>query len=79
MLGITLTSCHKDFNPKSYAPPLSIAGFTASNQIEKDALVAYYSFNGSLVDSISGQAGVNTGTTFGTGEEKQGFKGADNH
>lgn len=73
-----LSSCRKEFNPKSYAPPLSISGFTSSGEIEKDALVAYYAFNGSLIDSVSKTSGVNTGTTFGNGEVKQGLQGAAN-
>jgi hypothetical protein len=78
ILGISLTSCHKNFDPKSYAPPLIINGYTASSQIEKDALVGYYAFNGSLIDSVSGQLGVSTNTTFGIGEVKQGLQGANN-
>ncbi|MFI5163134.1 MAG: LamG-like jellyroll fold domain-containing protein [Sphingobacteriales bacterium] len=78
LISVGLSSCLKEFNPKSYAPPLSIDGFTSSGAIEKDALVGYYAFNGSLVDSVSGTAGINTGTTFAKGEVGQALQGAAN-
>lgn len=74
---IALSSCHKDFNPKSYAPPLSINGFTSSGAIEKSALVGYYSFNGSLIDSVSHTSGTAHGTSFGKGEIGQGLQGGN--
>lgn len=78
LVSVGLSSCLKEFNPKSYAPPLVINGFTSSSEIEKASLAAYYSFNGTLVDSVSGTAGTNTGTTFTKGEVGQGLQGALN-
>jgi Concanavalin A-like lectin/glucanases superfamily len=75
---VGLSSCNKEFNPKSYAPPLIINGYSSSGSIEKDALVAYYAFNGSLIDSVSKTSGVSTSTTFGKGEVGQGLQGAAN-
>lgn len=77
----TISSCQKSFDPKAYAPakpPLSFDGYTASTQIEPTHLVAYWPFSGSLKDSISGNAGVNTGTSFATGIVGQGLQGAPN-
>jgi hypothetical protein len=78
LLGVGVSSCRKEFDPKSYAPPLVINGFTSSSEIEKANLAAYYSFNGNLVDSVSGTAGEATGTAFTKGEVGQGLQGALN-
>jgi len=59
-----LSSCQKEFDPKSYAPPLSVNGFTRSGDVAKSNLVAYWAFDGSLIDSVSNTGGVNTGTSF---------------
>ena len=40
--------------------------------------MAYWPFSGNLKDSISGTAGVASGTSFAAGVEGQGLKGADN-
>jgi len=84
MLGavtVMISSCQKEFNPKSYAPPKpppSFSGYTRSVDIEPSHLVAYWPFSGDLKDSISGTAGVATGTSFGTGVEGKGLQGANN-
>lgn len=75
---IGLSSCHKDFDPKSYAPPLNISGFTSSDEIAKESLVAHWSFNGDLKDNVGGAAGVNTGTAFAPGVKGQALQGAAN-
>jgi hypothetical protein len=77
----TASSCQKEFNPKSYAPtkPLpTYDGYSSSAQIETSSLVAYWPFNGSLKDSISGVAGVSTGTSFTKGIAGQALQGAEN-
>lgn len=77
----TISSCQKSFDPKSYAPvkPLTtFDGYSNSKEIEPTHLVAYWPFSGNLKDSISGTAGVNTGTSFATGIEGQGLQGAPN-
>jgi hypothetical protein len=73
-----LSSCQKGFDPKSYAPPLSVNGFTASSQVAKESLVGYWAFDGSLIDSISGAVGTNVGTTFAKGIKGQALQGALN-
>jgi hypothetical protein len=76
-----LPACQKDFNPKSYAPtkPLpTFGGYASSKQIENSSLVAYWSFNGTLKDSISGVAGVSTGTSFTAGISGQALQGTLN-
>jgi len=77
----TLSACQKGFNAKSYAPtkPLpSFGGYSSSKEIETSSLVAYWSFNGTLKDSISGVAGVSTGTSFTAGIGGQALQGALN-
>jgi len=59
-----LSSCQKEFDPKSYAPALNINGFSNSKDIAKESLVARWAFDGNLVDSVSGAPGTATGSTF---------------
>lgn len=76
-LGLTLSSCQKSFDPKSYAPkkPLpTFGGFSSSKDIEPTSLVAYWPFSGSLADSLSTTAGTGTGTSFGTGVVGKGLQ-----
>jgi len=67
LLSIGLSSCVKTFNPKSYAPPLNINGYVSASQVASGNLVAHWTFNNTLADSISGVKGVATGTSFTTG------------
>ncbi|WP_421942647.1 LamG domain-containing protein [Pedobacter sp.] len=78
MAAVTLglSSCQKEFDPSSYAPALNIGGFTSSKQIGAANLVAHWAFDGSLIDSVSNTAGVNTGTSFGTGVKGKSLQGA---
>lgn len=75
--GISLSSCYKKFDPESYAPPLSIGGYTSSKEIAPTSLVGYWAFDGSLVDSISNTSGANNGTSFTGGIKGQALQGAD--
>ncbi|MBS1521149.1 MAG: LamG domain-containing protein [Bacteroidetes bacterium] len=80
-LGLTLSSCQKSFDPKSYAPkkPLpSFNGYNSSKEIEPDSLVAYWSFSGSLIDSVSKSTGALTLDSYGTGISGQGLQGVTN-
>jgi Concanavalin A-like lectin/glucanases superfamily len=65
--GLFLTSCYKEFDPKSYAPPFTINGFTSVNQIRPANLIDYWAFQGGLTDSVSDAAGSNSGATFVNG------------
>ncbi|MBC8033330.1 MAG: LamG domain-containing protein [Chitinophagaceae bacterium] len=73
-----LVSCYKKFDTKSYAPALVIGGFTSSKEIAPANLVAYWSFDGSYIDSISGTLAENNGTTLVTGYKGQAMQGALN-
>lgn len=76
--GLLFTSCYKKFDTDSYAPALEIGGYTSSKEIAPSNLVAYWSFDGNLVDSVSGQAGTNVGTSFAPGYKGQAMQGALN-
>jgi len=76
-LGLTLSSCQKSFDPKSYAPskPLpTFSGYSNSKDIEPASLVAYWPFNGNLNDSLSSTTGTGTGTAFSAGVKGQGLQ-----
>lgn len=57
---------------KSFFVPVN--GYSASSQVAANSLVGYWAFDGSLVDSVSGQAATATNTSFGTGTKKQGLQ-----
>lgn len=73
-----LSSCQKKFDPSSYAPALNIGGFTNAKQIAPSNLIAYWAFDGGLIDSVSNGSGTNTGTSFGTGIKGKSLQGAAN-
>mgnify|MGYP000862442567 CR=1 FL=1 len=73
-----LSACYKKFDPKTYSPALNIGGFTSAKEIAPANLIGYWAFNGSYVDSVSGIAGTNTGTTFSGGIKGQAMQGALN-
>ncbi|MGZ3845419.1 MAG: LamG domain-containing protein [Flavisolibacter sp.] len=50
---------------------LPVNGYSTSSQVAPANLVGYWAFDGSLIDSVSGQSAVGTGTSFGTGTKKQ--------
>lgn len=77
-LGLGLSSCQKEFDPSTYAPPLTIGGYTSAKQVATSSLVAHWAFDGSLVDSVSNTAGTNTGTSFTAGIKGRALQGALN-
>jgi len=76
LLVVSLTACYEKFDPESYAPSVSIGGFTAASEVSSANLIAYFPFDGDYVDAVSKTAGVNTGTTFANGLKGQAMKGA---
>jgi len=78
-IAFTLSSCQKGFDAKSYAPskPLpTFGGYSSSNEIEADSLIAYWNFSGTLTDSISKLTGTASNSSFGAGIEGQGYQGS---
>ena len=78
VVGFSLSSCYKKFDPATYAPALNIGGFTSSNEIAAANLVGRWSFDGNYLDSVSGTAGQNTGTSFIAGIKGQAMQGSLN-
>ncbi|MBK0381253.1 LamG domain-containing protein [Mucilaginibacter segetis] len=78
LVGMGLSSCQKSFDPKSYAPPLDIGGYTSANAVASSNLVAHWSFDNNLIDSVSNTAGTATGTTFNEGVKGDALQGALN-
>ncbi len=74
LAGILLPSCYKKFDPKSYAPVFTIGGYAAVKDIQPSSMVAYWAFDGSLVDSVSSSAGTNKGTSFSNGFKGQALR-----
>lgn len=77
-ITIGLSSCQKEFDPASYAPPLNIGGYTSADQIAPSNLIAYWSFDGTLNEKMSNTNGVATGTSFTAGIKGQALQGALN-
>ncbi len=69
-----LFSCQKKFDTKSYAPSESFGGYASSNAVESSSLVAHFSFENNLIDSVSNTAAANFGTTFTPGIKGQGLQ-----
>lgn len=68
--SLLFSSCFKKFDPKTYQPAFTVNGYTSTSEIGGGSLVGYWSFDGSLIDSVSKTAATNAGSSF-TG----GFKG----
>jgi hypothetical protein len=76
--GAVVVGCYKKFDPDTYAPELEIGGYTSSSQISPSNLIAYWPFDGDLIDKVGGANGTNTGTTFAVGYKGQALQGALN-
>lgn len=77
---ISLSGCTKakfDDDYKKGDPPPIAGGYVNSREVGSSNLVAYWAFNGSLIDSVSGIAGTNAGTSFSVGIKDQALQGAD--
>jgi hypothetical protein len=70
MVAMVTTSCYEKFDANSYKPEFTISGFSAVSQIEPNSLIAYWPLDGDLVETVTGTAMTNKGTTF-----VNGFKG----
>jgi len=71
---LTMVSCQKKFDPKSYAPKQTFGGYAASNEVAASDLVAHFAFEGNLVDSVSNTSATNNGTSNSTGIKGQGMQ-----
>ncbi len=76
--SLCLSSCYEKFDASSYAPAVSIGGFTSTTEISPSNLVGYWSFDNNYADAVSKTAGENTGTTFANGIKGASIVGSDN-
>jgi hypothetical protein len=76
-LCFAAVSCEDEDGINDYAPERPVGGYTSSSQIAPSDLVAHWTFNGTLADSVSGTAGTSTGTTLVEGRKGQAYQGAD--
>ena len=77
-ISFFFTSCQKSFDPASYAPARTFGSYSASNQIAPSALVGHWSFENSLIDSVSGKIATGVGTGFTPGLKGNALQGANN-
>lgn len=77
MTAISLSSCYKKFDPKSYQPAFTFNGYTSVAEIGKGSLVGYWAFEGSYIDSVSKTIATGVGTSFTGGFKGQALQGAD--
>ena len=71
LMGSLFTACSKK-NGNTVAPPDPIGGFNTSNDVGAANLLAHWTFDGSLNESISNTApSTSTGSSFGTGVKGQ--------
>jgi hypothetical protein len=76
-LCLAIVSCTDEDGINDYAPERPVGGYTSSSEIGRGNLVAHWTFNGTLADSVSGTAGTSNGTTFAEGRKGQAYQGAD--
>ncbi|MEO6231030.1 MAG: LamG domain-containing protein [Ferruginibacter sp.] len=79
LVALLFTACTKverdDNFPKGDPPPVD-GGFVNSSEIAKTNLIAYWAFNGSLIDSVTNTSAVNQGTTFTPGKKGEAYQGS---
>ncbi len=78
IISIAGSSCQKSFDPNSYEPEQVFNGYSASSQVSASNLVAYWSFDDNLTDSVSNTSGTNNGTSFTAGIKGKAMQGALN-
>lgn len=75
--SLVMVSCEDDDGINDYIPERPVGGYLSSSEIAPDNLVAFWSFNNTLNDSVANLAGTNNGTTFTTGRKREALKGAE--
>lgn len=67
LTGIFLSGCYDKFDPESYQPVFTISGYSASQEIEPESLVAYWSFDEDASEGVSGTAATTHETSLVNG------------
>jgi len=70
LTGFFVSSCYDKFDPESYKPVFTISGYSATDEIEPGSLVAYWSFDEGVNESLSGTEATTHETSL-----VNGFKG----
>ncbi|MDI9858035.1 MULTISPECIES: LamG domain-containing protein [Flectobacillus] len=73
--SMLLSSCYEKFDASTYAPAVSIGGYTSTTEIAPSNLVGYWSFDNNYIDAVSKTAGDATGTSFAGGIKGQAMVG----
>ncbi|MGF7232523.1 LamG-like jellyroll fold domain-containing protein [Arachidicoccus sp.] len=68
-----LSSCQKSFDSNSYKPARTFGGYASSNAVASGNLIDHFSFEGSLMDSVSNTAATGYGTGYSVGIKGQGL------
>jgi hypothetical protein len=76
--ALLLSSCFKKFDSDDYKPEFQIGGFSSVSEIAPTNLIAYWAFDGGLVDSISNTSGTSIETSFANGFKAQALQGKMN-
>lgn len=76
--ALLFSACMDKYDPSAYAPALSIDGYTSAKGVATSSLVAQWSFNGALIDSVGSGTGTNKSTSFSNGIKGQALQGALN-
>ncbi|MBS1654643.1 MAG: hypothetical protein JSU05_07350, partial [Bacteroidetes bacterium] len=63
---------------KSFFAPFSVNGYTAAAQIAPANLIGHWSFENSLIDSVSSTIATGVGTSFANGVKGKALQGANN-
>jgi hypothetical protein len=75
---LLFSSCYKKYNAEDYAPMFVMNGFSYVSEIAPANLLAYWSFDGHMIDSVSKTVATGTNTSFGTGFVGSALQGANN-
>jgi hypothetical protein len=64
VFSLIIVSCQKKFDPNSYKPAETFGGYSSSSEIAPSNLVAHFSFESTLLDSVSNTSATAYGTTY---------------
>lgn len=78
ILSLSIISCEDKDGINGYMPERPIGGYASASEVASENLVAYWSFNGNVNDSVQNLVGTATNTSFATGKKGQALKGATN-
>src|SRR5690606_26123114 len=72
VVALLLSACYDKFDPESYQPVVTISGYASTDEIAPENLVAYWSFDDGLTETVSGTEATNHEATVVNGFKGQG-------